>query len=135
MLIMVNLPITDYFIGLTAGTSSAPTACVLSGPLCAIFRAIPIPTADYPLIIAIGANNFDSLAANKALLTGFFSLTTNLTNLYPVMNLLDKYALIMVLQFVLVPVDLVLGIILVQTIARSLGGALKLSIGKRIRIA
>ena len=41
----------------------------------------------------------------------------------------------MVLQFVLVPVDLVLGIILVQTIARSLGGALKLSIGKRIRIA
>ena len=27
MLIMVNLPITDYFLGLTAGTSSASTAC------------------------------------------------------------------------------------------------------------
>ena len=51
------------------------------------------------------------------------------------MNLIDRYILVIVLQFVLFAADIVLSIIFVQAIARSLGGTLKLSIGKRIKIA
>ncbi len=135
LLVTLNMPITDYFIGLTSNTASAPTPCSGGAIVCSLLYSIPVPTAVDPLILAIGSNNFNPLAANKAAEIGFTSLTLGLTTLYPVINLLNQYALIIVLQFVLFPIDMVLGIIFVQTLARSMGGALKLSIGKRIKIA
>ena len=135
MLVTLNLPITDYFIGLSTGTMSAPIACPGGGLVCSLLSIVPTYTTKWPLDIALGSGNYDTKIANLATSMGFFDFSTNLSSLYPAMNLVNQYALIMVLQFVLFPVDMVLGIIFVQTIAKSLGGALKLSIGKRIKVA
>ena len=136
LLVAVNLPITDYFVGLTANSPMAPSGCG-GGVACLIltwFNPITDLTTQMPLIIALGPH-YDPSIATDAVFIGFWEYTVGLRSIFPALNMVVKHALLMVVQVILVALDIIVGVTLVQAIARSLGGELRLGIGKRMKLA
>lgn len=143
VLVTLNLPITDYFVGLTAGSASAPSEVCASGGIgCLLLGWIIGPSMTLmgmPMQLAIGSiwtNDLNiQLNTVNAAKTGFWDYTLLLGHIFPALNLVDKYALLLVVQLVLTAIDILIGVATVQAIAKSLGGTLRLSVGRRFRIA
>jgi hypothetical protein len=139
ILVTFNLPIMDYFVGVTTGTASSPsTFCNGGGIGCLLLSWVTAPVVDLPIQLAIGNMIYQNLNTfNVATATdiGFIDYTLGLNSIYPALNLVDKYSMVLVLQLVLTAMDVFIGVAAVQAIARSLGGTLRLSVGRRFRIA
>jgi hypothetical protein len=141
MLVTFNLPVIDYLVGATSGTLSAPSAfCTGGGVGCLLLSWVTVfaPVADLPIQLAVGTQIYGNLNTPNvatATNTGFWDYTVGLDTIYPAMNLVDSYAMVLVLQLMLTGVDVLLGVAAVQAIAKSLGGTLRLSVGRRFRIA
>ena len=131
MLVTFNLPVTDYFAGLITGSSQySGGGC---GVLCSVVNWLPAQSAQIPLRVAL--RPYDAAAAEAGWVIGFWDYSASLRSIFPALNFVNEYSLIMVLQFVLFPIDILFGVISVQAIAKSLGGKLTLSLGKRVKIA
>jgi hypothetical protein len=142
MLVTFNLPITDYFMGLTSKTAAAPTFTCPGGiavVACWLIKSVPAPFTDTAIAASVGStiatSGGDTAAANTGYNVGFWDYTLALRSIIPAMNVIDEYSIDIILQFIIFAIDLLLGVVIIQAIAKSLGGQLRLSLGKRIRIA
>jgi hypothetical protein len=118
LLVLVNMPITNYLNNVLHPPVNQPA------------------THNYPAILSYvqdiitGITNLlgkTFLATVGAFYTGFY---TPEFGIYPVLNFSTYYAIGDVLQFILIAVDLLIGIIATDNIAKLMGGSVKLGIGK-----
>ncbi len=111
VLVLFNLPISSM-IGSTLSTSVSQSC---SGLLCSV--------------ASFGADISSIFSSNMA--TGFTAGFDSFGSIYPAMNIITSKAFIdVLLQFVLFIFDLVIVVVITQSIARTLGGELNLSFGK-----
>ncbi len=123
LLVTFNLPVTNYIDSAVLGaqpisSNSQPgfttTTSFIQGAMSIVVNPI--------LKILGGVTIF---------LTGFTTgLFESMFGVYSVLNYAMYYSLISVLQFILLVIDIVVGIILTGSIAKMLGGSVKLGIGK-----
>ncbi len=117
LLVLVNIPITNYLNN------------ILHPP------ANYLPTQKYPTVFSFVENILSNLAnlvvkdfgAFGAYLIGLYSPTFGI---FTVLNISTYYAVGDILQFILIAIDLLIGIIATNNIAKLMGGSVKLGIGK-----
>ena len=116
-LVALNMPITSYFesqIPLPSGCSLSSTNGVVSalfGVLCGLINPI--------------------LQAGGGVSAGLDSITS----IYPSVNLINAYTFQLIIQFILFIIDIIIVVSIANSIAGMLGGRIRLSIGKRLRLA
>ncbi len=113
---------------------------------CSLGNGIPIIGGVFSGMCATVLNLLDpyqivftgiSQPAGTALMNGFYGGTNAFTqaDLFYILNPLLYYAAPVVLQFILLVIDLIIGIIITGNIARMLGGSLRLRIGSKMKLA
>lgn len=113
LLLLINVPLTGYFKPLLYDTTSSSTAFSNSCP-------------GFFAIICNGVNT---------LFTGTFYGFDSIDNIYPDINFLMKNELFIIFQqYVLFMIDLVIFFPLTDAIARTLGGTIRLQLGKRFKL-
>lgn len=139
LLLFMNMPITSYIAPPVSAATSAPFACpnintgsvtttlfcdLLTGVVSQVQTIITPVSLNSPL-----ANNFQY--ATQGFLAGIGSITS----IYPALNFLTSAMYInLLLQFILAILDVVIGFIVTQNIAKILGGNVTLGIG-RLKLA
>ncbi len=113
LLVLVNLPITNYFNNVLY-----PPQPSAKGSWSAILN----------YIINIIEGLVNALSGFLGYFVGFF--TPPIFGIFPVLNMSIYYAVSDVVQFILIVVDLIIGITITDNIAKILGGSVKLGIGK-----
>ncbi len=111
--------------GMVTG-SSVPGSIVGSGPL-----------VDFPVQVALGTvatGNANVIGAmNQGLGVGL--VTPLIMGIYPTLNFILANTLGMLLQFILVAVDLLVGLLITGAITQMLGGKVRLGIGNKLSIS
>lgn len=148
MLVVFNMPVTNYFASVFPRVTLHPGGCpavgkgnivneVISGMICGVVlngvHSI-VPTyflaqslMGHPIPSSYGGDT----AINNAFDTGYsVGLGPSINSAFPSLNLIINYTLGTLLQFLLFIFDLFIGITLTGSIAKSMGGSLRLSIGK-----
>ncbi len=122
MLVLVNAPISSYFSSVFSTQIVQPTvshACDSWGILSTICNSILQPTGGFLL----------------GLLKGIGISASTLVSIYPTLNYLMEYNLYLIFQFYfLFILDLILAYSITDNIARLLGGSIRLSLGRRLKL-
>jgi hypothetical protein len=160
LLLILNLPISNYLYSFTYSQTPSGNCPFASGLTCNGWNALqtftnsltPDPTASpsglgvldvgsafvrYPLRVAFGANVVNNANVIGAMNTGYYvGLTTPLTSgIYPTLNFMLAEALGMILQFILIAIDLLVGLLITGAVTNMLGGKVKLGIGSKLGIS
>jgi len=132
LLMVFNLPVTNFLAPLTVPSYlAAPTSCpsvgsgnltydILNGLVCALY------TGFYAII-----NNAVSwIAGSQGFLAGLGTFFASSPSIYPAMNFITNYALMALIQFILLIFDVIIAAAIGDSIAKMLGGTLSLRVGK-----
>jgi hypothetical protein len=119
LLAMLNAPLVYFFSPLY------PSGLLASAP------TLNCPLA-LQLTVCSVLNEFSITFINIPFMTGFYDGISAfiLGNLYYILNPVFFYLFPVIVQFILFIVDLLIGIVATRAVARTLGGDLRLSIGK-----
>jgi hypothetical protein len=129
LLLTLNMPVTSYFSYVYATMPTQQNSWCPSGIGCTILLNVLSAGGSglgYGMLESIiGTQNSNYAAYSNGFTTGY-----NINSIFPAMNFVTAYASDLALQFILFVLDLVIAIVAANTIARPLGGAVKLGIGK-----
>ncbi len=144
LLLMFNLPITNYMYALTSSVPHLP-ACPFSGKLiCNFWSGIitfatttsGFATGSYPLALAFGLNGVGPAAtaatvSGQGVYIGLFGPFYN--GIFPALNFVVDNSLMQIVQFLLFVLDMIIGVAItdgISTIILGGGSVTKLGVGK-----
>jgi hypothetical protein len=118
LIILINEPLTNILYSMLSYSITTPTTgnAILNGILKVLMAAINTILAD----ISPGYN--------------FFSALPLTISIYPALNIYAPYFMFLFAEFVFFLIDLMIWYPLVDSIAKSLGGTIRLELGGRLRI-
>jgi len=132
LLMVFNLPVTNFLAPLTVSSYlAAPTSCpsvgsgnptyvILNGLVCALY------TGFFDIIGAAGS----WISGSQGFFAGLGTFFASSPSIYPAMNFITNYALMALIQFILLIFDVIIAAAIGDSIAKMLGGTLSLGIGK-----
>jgi hypothetical protein len=123
MLVVFNMPVTNYIKAAVLGSPPTASTSQQSFTPATGFIQGAISTVIKPILNVLSGVVIVGEGYGIGLFTSIFGI-------YDVFNFAMYYSLISILQFILLVIDIVIGIILTGDIARILGGSVKLGIGK-----
>jgi hypothetical protein len=136
LMLVLNLPVTNYFNYVFTSASSS-SSCSGSDLICNFFQDVSqaIDTAINAVPIALmgdvlGSQNAWSTANIQAYNNGANVGLDNVNSIFPAINFITDNTSNLVLQFVLFFLDMIIALIAANTIAKPLGGSVKLGLGK-----
>lgn len=139
ILILFNAPVSSYFCNLV-GTGF----CTITGPTAASIAPgaqNSCPTSSLIGLVCssitswLGTGSGSSVSFNGSILSLFPTAWLSIDSLYPGLNLLIQYNLYLIMQFfVLSVLDLMIFYALTDNIARMLGGTIKISLGRKLKL-
>ena len=123
LLLLFNIPISSFIVGPSAPASSA-YSCSGNYIYCLIMSFVHTTTTT--ILGAIGAMGYSLTGAGYGLATFFASPP----NIFPALNYITGEVEQVILQFILLILDIIITIVVGNSIARMLGGNVRLGIGK-----
>lgn len=132
ILVVLNAPISSYFCS-AVGTS----LCVVVGP--SSIQSVTQPSQTTTLTSSsIGQSALNLMQSVCNYITACGQVGAALTaenNVYPTLNLMEQYGLYLILQlFVLLIIDIILFFAITDSVARMLGGTIRLSLGRKMKL-
>ncbi len=146
LLLLVNMPVSNYMYAFSYSQTLSNSCPFASGLMCKGWNAITSMIAStspggigftkFPLAVALGSGPASNAKIVGAMGSGFLvGLTTPLTSgIFPTLNFITDNMLGMILQFILVAIDLLVGLIITGAVTQTLGGKVKLGIGKKLSL-
>lgn len=155
LLLLLNMPVTNYIYTFTAAQTASNSCPFGSGYICKAWNAVttfisganlgtaakvaasPVTNfVKFPVLIALGSTAAGNANVIGALTSGYYTgLTTPLTSgILPSLNFILAESLGMILQFILVAIDLLVGLLITGAVTQVLGGKVKLGIGSKLSI-
>ncbi len=140
LLLVLNLPVTNYFHFIFASQLSASTATcagafgssvLVSDIACTVISDIRGAVSIVPFLLmetVVGVQNANFAAYSQGVTLGLSIV--NMNTIIPVMNFITSYTADLMFQFILFFLDLIISMVVANAIARPLGGSVKFGIGK-----
>lgn len=153
ILILFNAPVSSYYCGiLSGGGNSFCTTTITASPssisqsLTGVGLAQNITSSCTAQQLGVGTADFDTATCSQLASTAaswwpnvgtveIVSAWESISSLYPTLNLFLQYGTYLIVQLAVIFIlDLMLFYALTDNIARMLGGTLKLSLGRRLKL-
>ena len=138
LLIAFNLPISNYMFTFTSQAYGVTTCNLFPTLFCGLVNSMVSTVSSFtgfvtgtlPLTLGFGTNIPSvSTISGYGFYTGLFSPLTN-GGIFPSLNFAIDNSLMQVVQFILFILDIIIGYVITNNIARLLGGKITLGVGR-----